>query len=94
MYSFSRNRKSQVNAKTIDTVRTIVGCDPTDIHGNLYDESNNSLELEINELFLKKILSMTPGEKSKLRRLDFDFFIADFITVYLKHPEGKSRYLF
>lgn len=93
MYSLTRESKLLINAKTIDTVSTIVGCDPTDIHGYLCDESNNFLDLEINEVFLKKIISMTPEEKNHLRELHLDFFIADFITVYLNPLKGKFCYL-
>lgn len=87
---FLRKSRLMIRAKTIDTVCTILGCDLTNIDGYICDESNNSVNLEINELFLKKLLSMTPEEKNKLRKLDIDYFIVDFITVYLKRPKGKS----
>lgn len=81
-----------IRTKIIGTVCTIVGCNPTDLGGHFCDESNNSIDLEIDELLLKKLLSMTSEEKSKLRKLDIDYFIADFITVYLERPRGKSFY--
>lgn len=85
-------RKSRlcIRANAIDAVRSIVGCDPTDINGHSYDESNNYLNLRINELFLKKLLSLTHEEKNKLRKL-FDYFIVDFITIYLERTKGKYR---
>lgn len=97
MFGYSRHSKFWNNAETtnvlVDTVCTITGCDPTDIHGTLFDKSNNYLDLEIDDILLKKILSMTPEEKNNLWKQGFDFFIADFITVYLKRLKGKFCYL-
>lgn len=85
-------RKSRlcIRANAIDAVRSIVGCDPTDINGHSYDESNSYLNLRINELFLKKLISLTHEEKNKLSKL-FDYFIVDFITIYLERTKGKYR---
>lgn len=83
-------RKSRlcIRANAIDAVCSIVGCNLTDINGHSYDESNNYLNLRINELFLKKLLSLTHEEKNKLRK-PFDYFIVDFITIYLERTKGK-----
>lgn len=88
-------RKSRLGlrANTADTVCSIVGCHLMDIGGHSYDESNNCVNLNINELFLKKLLSLTHEEKNKLRKLGINYFIVDFITIYLEHTKGKFRCL-
>lgn len=97
MSGYSRDSEFWNTAKTIhvlvDIVCTIIGCDPTDIHGTLFDKSNDYLDLEIDEILFKKIISMTPEEKNNLWEQGFDFFIADFITVYLTRLKGKLCYL-
>lgn len=59
-----------------------------DINGYFYDEFNNYLNLRINELFLKKFLLLIYEEKNKFRKL-FDYFIVDFIIIYLECIKGK-----
>lgn len=59
-----------------------------DINGYFYDEFNNYLNLRINELFLKKFLLLIYEEKNKFRKL-FDYFIVDFIIIYLECMKGK-----
>lgn len=90
---FLRVSKVMINAKTVDIIRAIDGCHSSDTLTSYYEDSTRSVYLVIEELFLKYILSMTHEDKDKLRNLGIDFFIVDFITVYLEHPKGKSRYV-
>lgn len=83
-------RKTSIRDNAIDAVFSIVGCHRTHIYGNSFDESNNNWNLKIDKLFLKKLLSLTHEEKNKLRKL-FDYFIVDFITIYLECTQGKYR---
>lgn len=89
----SGKSRSCITANSIDAVCSIVGCNLTDINGHSYDESNNYVNLRINELFLKKLLSLTHEEKNKLRKIGIDYFIVDFITIYLERTKGKYRSL-
>lgn len=78
---------------TVDTVCAIVRCHSTDIIGNYYDDSNNSVNVIIEETFSKYLLSLTNEDKDKLRKIEIDFFIVDFITVFLENPKGKPCYI-
>lgn len=88
---FLRVSEVMINAMTVDAVRAIVGCHSLNILKSYYDDSTNSVHLVIEEFFLKYLLSLTNEDKDILRNLEIDFFIVDFITVYLEHPKGKSR---
>lgn len=90
---FLKVSEVMITAMTVDAVRAIVGCHSSDILTNYYDDSNNSVNLVIDELFLKYLLSLTNENKDTLRKLEIDYFNADFITVFLEHPKGKSHYV-
>lgn len=82
-----------ITRKTIDTVCSIVGCFPVDIPEMFWDESNNSLNFKMYKIYLEQLLFMSPDDKNRLRELDFDFFIANSITVFLERPKGKLCYV-
>lgn len=88
-----RNSRSCITANAIDAVCSKVECNLTDLNGHSYDESNNYVNLRINEIFSKKLLSLAHEEKNKLRKLGIDYFIVDFITIYLERTKGKNRSL-
>lgn len=79
--------------KTINTVCSIVGCFPVNIREMFWDESNNSLNIEIYKIYSEQLLFMSPEDKNRLRELDFDFFIANSTTVFLERPKGKLCYV-
>lgn len=90
---FSRDSSLMMRATTVDTVCAIVRCHSKDIIGNYYDDSNNSVNVIIEDIFLKYLLSLTNEDKDKLRKLEIEYFIVDFITVFLENPKGKPCYI-
>lgn len=73
-----------------ETVAVIVGCNSTEIVVSGYHHSSSFLvDLSIEKKHVRKLLTMKQQEKDKLRRLNIDYFIVDFSTVYLDMPEGK-----
>lgn len=46
----------------------------------------------IKEEYLKKLLAIEQRDREKLRRLNVEYFIAGFVTVYIEHSTGKSEY--
>lgn len=75
-----------------ETVADIVGCNATEIVVSGYRHSSSFLAvLSIEKKQLKKLLTIKQQEKDKLSRLNIDFFIVDFIKVYLQSPKG-NRY--
>lgn len=75
-----------------ETVAEIVGCNSTEIVVSGYRHSSSFLAvLSIEKKHVKKLLTMKQQEKDKLSRLNIDFFIVDFIKVYLQSPKG-NRY--
>lgn len=61
-----------------------------DFNGYFYDEFNNYVNLRINEIFLKKFLLLVYEEKNKFRKFGIDYFIVDFIIIYLEWIKGKN----
>lgn len=76
-----------------ETVAAIVGCKLPEVDVNGYRHSSSFLTvLSIEKKYVRKLLTMTQKEKDKLSRLNIDYFIVDFITVYLQSPKGKQCY--
>lgn len=76
-----------------ETVAAIVGCKLTEIDVNGYRHSSSFLAvLSIEKKYVRKLLTMKQEEKDKLSRLNIDYFIVDFITVYLQSPKGTQCY--
>lgn len=76
-----------------ETVAAIVGCKLTEIDVNGYRHSTSFLAvLSIKKKYARKLLTMKQKEKDKLSRLNIDYFIVDFITVYLQSPKGTHYY--
>lgn len=72
-----------------ETVAAIIGCKLTEIDVNGYRHSSSFLAvLSLKKKYVRKLLTMKQKEKDKLSRLNIDYFIVDFITVYLQSPKG------
>lgn len=79
--------------KILETVADIVGCNSTEIVVNGYRHSSSFLVvLSIEKKHVKKLLTMKQQEKDKLSRLNIDYFIVDFIKVYLQSPQGRQYF--
>lgn len=75
-----------------ETVAAIVGCNSTEIDVTGYRHSSSFLAvLSVEKKHIRKLLTMEQQEKDKLSRLNIDFFIVDFITVFLESPKGKQQ---
>lgn len=61
-----RNSRPCITANAIDAVCTIVECNLTDLNGHSYDESNNYVNLRINELFSKNLHHWHMKKKTNL----------------------------
>lgn len=61
-----RNSRPCITANAIDAVCTIVECNLTDLNGHSYDESNNYVNLRINELFSKNFHHWHMKKKTNL----------------------------
>lgn len=73
-----------------DTVAAILGCTTAGIFVSGYDHSTSFfVVLSIRQLYLRKLFAMEEQEKEKLTGLNIDYFIVDFITVYINRPNGK-----
>lgn len=81
--------KEQIE-KIIETVSSIVGCFPKEIHVNGYRNSSSFfVVLSMKGLFTRKLLSMKQEEKDNLFQLNIDNIIVDNDIIYLEHSQGK-----
>lgn len=75
-----------------DTVAAILGCTTAGIFVSGYDHSTSFfVVLSIRQLYLRKLFAMEEQEKEKLTGLNIDYFIVDFITVYINRPNEKTE---
>lgn len=82
-YTLVETRKIQ------ETLAAIVGCSPTEIVVTGYRHSSSFLAvLSVKKKHVRKLLTMEQHGKDELSRLKIDYFIVDFITVYL---QGKKK---
>lgn len=85
--------KKQIE-KIKETVASIVGCTPEEIHENGYLKSSSFLVvLSMKESFARKLLNMKQDEKNNLRKLNIDYINMDNDTVYLECSKGKQIYI-
>lgn len=76
--------------KIQQTVAAIVGCNSTEIFVAGYRHSSSFLAvLSIEKKHVKKLMTVKQQEKDKLSRLNIDYFIVDFFTIYIQSPKGK-----
>lgn len=81
---------SEIN-KIKQTVGAIVGCNSEDIYVNGYKHSTSFLAIfSMNEKYVRKLLTMQQHDKDKLRGLNIDYFIVDFMTIYIDCPTGNT----
>lgn len=86
-----------ISAYTLDgidnikkTVAAIVECLPDDICVIGYRPSLSFfVALCIKDVYVKKLLTIGEKDKDHLSQLKIDYFIVDFIMVYLNRPKGK-----
>lgn len=77
-----------------ETVASIVGCTPEEIHENGYLKSSSFfVVLSMKEPFARKLLTMKHDEKDSLRRLNIDYIKLDNDTVNLEISEGKQIFI-
>lgn len=50
--------------------------------------------LTMKEKCLKKLIAIEQHDREKLRRLNVEYIIAGFVTVYIEHSTGKSEYIY
>lgn len=77
----------------VDIVCVIVRCYLIDIIGNYYDDFNNFVNVIIEGIFLKYFFLLINEDKDKLRKLEIEYFIVDFIIVFLENLKGKFCYI-
>lgn len=81
--------KEQIE-KVKETVATIVGCSPKEIHVNGYRNSSSFfVVLSMKQPFTRKLLSMEQVEKDSLFQFNIDYIIVDNNVIYLEHSQGK-----
>lgn len=77
--------------KIKQTVAAIVGCNSEEIYVNGYNHSTSFFViLSMNEKYVRRLLTMHQHDKDKLRRQNIDYFIFDFMTVYIECATGKT----
>lgn len=87
--NLSEYSKRQIE-KIKETVASIVGCSPKEIHENGYHKSSSFfVVLSMKEPFTRKLLSMEQDEKDNLFQLNIDYIIVDNDIIYLEHLQGK-----
>lgn len=91
--NLSEYSKRQIE-KIKETVASIVGCSPKEIHENGYHKSSSFfVVLLMKELYTRKLLSIEQDEKDKLFQLNIDYIIVDKDPVYLERSQGKPIYI-
>lgn len=85
------SRYTQIDIRKIQqTVAAIVGCNSAEIIVcGYYHSASFLVVLSVEKKYVRKLLTMEQQKKDKLSSLNIDYFIVDFITVYLQIPEGN-----
>lgn len=85
--------KEQIE-KIKETVASIVGCTPEEIHENGYLKSSSFwMVLSMKEPFARKLLTMKHDEKDSLRRFNIDYIKLNDDIVNLEISKGKQIYI-
>lgn len=76
-----------------ETVAAIVKCDPKELYVNgCRPSSSFFVVLSMKDVHIQKMLTISEQDKETLSQLKIDYFIIDFIIIYLTRPKGK-RYI-
>lgn len=74
----------------VEVVADILDCETQEIFVNGVKPSNSFfLVLSLKEVYSRRLSEMNKQDRLRLMKLNIDFFIVDFSTIFLQSREGK-----
>lgn len=80
-----------------ETVATLLGCTLDDIFVSGFDHSSSFFVIiSIKQIFVKYLFLLDDNDKEILAGLHIDYFVVDYVPVYLNRSKGKllTKYTF